>query len=247
MRTIQEPATAIIQPRRSAAAIAGHALLHGMSLVVGLGALVAHEHFALQGSSTASMATLIAAGGFTLSPLRAILRAFFAVEGKVLHLAHGLGGLSLVGLTLGGAVSGAPLLPTAALAPFEIMGAAQAVMHQNHPRNEAQAIALRQFATSLPEVETFAHGDLTSPVNARRAVAALNDILGKAQRLGQTELQSDPEFQSALRTTTTRMTLSLGLDAIQKAIGTLAASPAAAGAVPDLQRRMAAVRRTIAR
>ena len=247
MRTIQEPAVAVTVPRRSAAAIAGRVVLHGLSLLVGLGALVAHEHFALQGDSAVSLATLVAAGGFALSPVRAILHEIFAVEGKVLHLAHGIGGLSLVGLTLGGAVSGAPLVPRAALAPFEIMGAAQAVMHQNHPRNAAQAAALQQFAASLPEVEAFAHGDLTSPANAQRAVFALNDILTKAQRLGQTELQADPDFQSALRSASARFTLSLGLDATQRAIDSLAGNPATASAVPGLQRKVAAVRRSFLR
>lgn len=242
MRTIQE-AAAVTAPRRSVASIAGRFLLHGLSLLVGLGALVAHEHFSLQGDSALSLATLVAAGGFALSPLRAILHEVFAVEGKVLHLAHGIGGLSLVGLTLGGAMSGGPLVPRAALAPFEIMGAAQAVMHQTHPRNPAQAAALQQFATSLPEVETFARGDLTSPANAQRAVLALDDILTKAQRLGRTELQADPGFQSALRSVTARYTLSLGLDATQKAIDSLAGNPAAASAVPGLQRKVAAVRR----
>jgi hypothetical protein len=247
MRTIQEPAAAVAAPRRSVAGIAGRLLLHGLSLLVGLGALVAHEHFALQGNSALSMATLVAAGGFALSPLRAILHEIFAIEGKALHLAHGIGGLSLVGLTLGGAMSGAPLVPRAALAPFEMMGAAQALMHQNHPRNAAQAAALQQFATSLPEVEAFTHGDLTSPANAQRAVVALDDILTKAQRLGQTELRADPDFQSALRSATSRFTLSLGLDATQKAIESLAGNPATASAVPGLERKVAAVRRAFLR
>jgi len=234
-------------PRRSLARILGHVVLGAASLVVGLVAYVAHEHFALQGNSTWSLATLVGAGGLVLMPLRAVLHLVFAVERKVMHLVHGVMGLALVGLTLGGGVSGGPLLSHAALAPFEMMGAAQALMHSTHPRNAAQASALQQFATSLPQVEAFSHGDVLSPANARREVAVLTDLLTKAQRLGQTELQADPNFQGALRAATTRATLSLGLDAIQRAIGSLAGNAAVAGQLPDLQRRVAAARHTIAR
>jgi hypothetical protein len=235
-------------PRRSMLAIAGRVLLHGVSLLVGVAAFVAHEHFALTGASTASLVSLGAAAGFGLSPLRVLLHEFFALEGRVVHLAHGLGGLTLVGLTLGGAVPGGPLLNHAALAPFAIMGAAQALMHQDHPRNAEQAAAMRRFATSLPEVEAFTKsGDLTSPANAQRAVAVLTDLVAKAQVLGETELRSDPQFQSAWRQTTTRVGLSLGLDAIERAIDTLAANPATAGAVPGLRRQLALARKTAAR
>ena len=112
---------------------------------------------------------------------------------------HGLGGLAVVGLTMSGAVQGRPILTHAALAPFAIMGAAQAVMHQDHPRNAAQAAALQRFASSLPEVEAFMKGDLTSPANARRAVAVLTDLIGKAQALGETELAADPNFKARSR------------------------------------------------
>jgi hypothetical protein len=239
-------AEAPVVARRSTAAIARRVLLHAGSLLVGVAAYVAHEHFALHGASGASMASLVAAGGFGLSPVRAILHEVFAIEGRLLHLAHGLGGLALVGLTLGGAVSGGPLLSHAALAPFAIMGAAQAMMHANNPRNAQQAAALRTFATSLPEVEQFTSSrDLTSPANVQRAVVVLTDLVGKAQALGETELQADPGFQSALRQVTTRVGLSLGLDAIDRAINALAANPAAASAVPDLRKRLAAARKTV--
>lgn len=232
--------------RRSLAGIVSRVVLHTASLLIGIGALVAHEHFSMQGNSTASLASLIAAGVFLLAPIRFLLHEIFAAERGVLHLAHGLGALSFIGLSLGGAVSGGSLLPHAALAPFEIMGAAQAVMHQNHPRNAAQAAALQQFATSLPEVEVFAKpAELTSPANAARAVTVLNDLIGKAQALGETELQADPQFQSALQQVGTHVGLSLGLDAIDRAIGSLAANPATAGAVPQLRQRLAAARKTI--
>lgn len=248
MRTIDLQSLDPAQQRpRLLASIAGHVVLNTGALILGLGAFVAHEHFSLQGNSTWSLATLIAAGGLVFMPVRAILHMVFAVERKVVHLAHGVAGLSLIGLTLGGGVSGGPLLPHAALAPFAMMGAAQALMHQNHPRNATQAAALQQFATSLPEIEAFSHGDVLSPANARREVTILTDLLTKAQRLGQTELDADPSFQSALRNATTRTMLSLGLDAIQNAIGSLAGNPAVAGAVPDLQRRLAAVRHATSR
>ena len=90
-----------------------------------------------------------------------------------MHALHGVAGLAFIGLAAGGVISGQPLLNRAALAPFAIMGAAQAMMNQNHPRNAKQAEALRRFATSLPEVAEFtSSGNLTSPENVVRAVRA---------------------------------------------------------------------------
>jgi hypothetical protein len=192
------------------------------------------------------MVSLLLAAGFGFAPVRALVRELFVIEGKLLHLVHGVGGLALGGLVLGGVVSSGPLLTHAALAPFAIMGAAQAVMHQDHPRNPQQAEALRRFVTSLPEVEQFTKsGNLTSPENARRAVSVLTDLVMKAQVLGETELRSDPGFQSALRRVTTRFGLSLGLDAIDRAIGELSANPAAASTVPELRNQLAKVRKAI--
>ena len=106
-------------------------------------------------------------------------------------------------------------------------------MHQNQPRNAKQAAALRQFAASLPEVAQFAGAkNLASPENARRAIVVLSDILAKAQALGQTELESDPQFQSALSRVSTRFGANLGLDAVDLALNKLAANPATACAVP---------------
>ncbi|HVS75365.1 MAG TPA: hypothetical protein VHE11_00410, partial [Steroidobacteraceae bacterium] len=142
---------------------------------------------------------------------------------------------------------GQPVLSHAALAPFAMMGAAQALMHSNHPRDARQAAALRRFVTSLPEVEQFTRpANLASPANAARAASALSDIIGKARALGETELDSDPGFQSALRRVTARTGLTLGLDAVDRAIGRLQASPAAAGQVPALRRQLAAARRALA-
>jgi hypothetical protein len=138
------------------------------------------------------------------------------------------------------------LLTHAALAPFSIMGAAQALMHSDHPRNPAQAEAMRRFVTSLPEVEQFTKsGDLSSPANVRRSVAVLTDLVAKAQVLGETELKSDPGFQGALQRITTRFGLTLGLDAVDRALGQLAANPAAAGAIPGLRKKIATARKSI--
>jgi hypothetical protein len=246
-RPAAEPAPANpAPPRRSARSIVGRLLLQGVLLLVAAAALGAHQHFKLHGQPGPALASLLVAAGFGLAPVRALARELLAVEGKLLHLVHGVGGLALLGLTLGGVVSGGPILTRAAMAPFAIMGAAQAVMHQGHPRSPEQAEALRRFATSLPEVGQFAgSGDLTSPANARRAVAVLADLVAKAEALGETELRSDPGFQAALRRATTRFGLSLGLDAVDQAMGRLSGSPAAAGALPELRRRLAAARKTV--
>ena len=226
--------------------IVGRILLHCGFLLIAVVALGSYEHFKLHGESTQSLVSLLLAVGFGFAPLRALVRELFVIEGKLLHLVHGVGGLALGGLVLGGVVSGGPLLSHAARAPFAIMGAAQAVMHQDHPRNPQQAEALRRFVTSLPEVEQFTKsGNLTSPENVRRAVAVLTDLVTKAQVLGETELQSDPGFQGELRRVTTRFGLSLGLDAIDRAIGELSANPAAASAVPELRNRLAKVRKVV--
>jgi hypothetical protein len=222
-----------------------HGVLHPLIAVAAFGA---YEHFKLAGESTTSFACLVAAGAFGLAPVRALARELLAIEGGVLHLVHGVGGLAVVGLGLSGVVSGEPILDHAAMAPFAIMGAAQAMMHADHPRSREEAEALRRFATSLPEVQRFTRSrDLTSPTNAREAVAVLTDLVSKAQALGETELRSDPGFQSAVRRVTTRFGLSLGLDTVDQAIEKLSADPAARKALPDLRKRVAAARKTIAR
>jgi hypothetical protein len=227
-------------------AVLGRILLHACNLVIAAGALAAYEHFRLEGSSGAALVSLLAAGGFAFAPIRALLHSVFALERGILHVVHGVGGLALVGLTAGGAISGQPVLSHAALAPFAMMGAAQALMHSDHPRNARQAAALRRFVTSMPELEQIARAEnLSSPANAARAAAALSDIIGKARALGETELESDPGFQSALRRVTARTGLTLGLDAVDQAIGRLEASPAAARQVPALRRQLAAARRTL--
>jgi hypothetical protein len=222
-------------------------LVHCVFLALAVIAFAAYEHFKVQGQSTPALVSLVAAGGFALAPVRALLGGLLGLGGSALHLAHGVGTLAFVGLSFGGVISGAPLMTHAAMAPFALMGAAQAIMHQDHPRNAQQAAALRRFATSLPEVAQFTGSrDLTSPANAGRAVSVLSDLVAKAQALGETELQADPGFQNALSRTTTRFGLTLGLDTIDQAIQKLAANPAAASALPGLRARLAQARSTVA-
>lgn len=218
-------------------------LLHCLSLLIAAAAFVAYQHFKLNGASTPALVALVLCAIFALAPVRALVGEFFAIEGKLLHALHGIGGIAFVGLAASGLISGQPLLNHAAMAPFAIMGAAQAIMHQDHPRNAKQAEALRRFATSLPEVAEFTRtGHLTSPENVARAVHVLNDLISKAEVLGETELEADPNFQSAWARATTRTGLTLGLDMIDQAINRLVAVPGAASAVPDLKRRLAKAR-----
>ena len=218
-------------------------LLHCLLLLLAAAAFVAYQHFKLNGQSTPALMALGASAILVLAPVRAVIGELFAIEGKLLHAFHGIGGLLFVGLAAGGFISGQPLLNHAAMAPFAIMGAAQAVMHQNHPRNAKQAEALRRFATSLPEVaELTSSANLTSPENVARAVRVLNDLISKAEALGETELEADPAFQSAWARATARTGLTLGLDTVDQAINRLAANPAAAPAVPELKRRLAKAR-----
>lgn len=220
--------------------------MHGVSLLFALGCFAAYEHFKLDGRSTAATVSLVMAAVFGFVPLRDVLRMVLRIEGKALHLAHGVGALALISLPVSGVVSGTSVLSHAWMAPFAIMGAAQAVMHQDHPRDAKQAAALQRFAASLPEVAQFADAkDLTSPVKAKRAIAVLADVLAKAQALGETELESDPGFQGALRRVSAQFGTSLGLDAVELALRNLSGNPAAKNAVPDLQQRLAMARRAI--
>jgi hypothetical protein len=249
MNVINSPIANPSAPARPAprSSLLAHLLRFGACLLGAAGLFVAYEHFRLNGQSTFSLLSLGGAGLLALLPMRSILHEVFAVEHGVLHVVHAVGGLALMALPLSGVVSGAPILTHAAMAPFAIMGAAQAVMHQNHPRNARQAEALRRFATSLPEVAQFANArDLSSPANAARAIRVMSDLLAKAQDLGQTELDADPGFQAALRNATTRVGLGLGLDAIDHSLNVMATSPAAARAVPELRRRLAQIRQSSA-
>lgn len=233
------------KPRRS---FLGRLVLHVFNLLIAAGAFAVYEHFHLLKQTTPALISLVIAAVFALAPVRAILGELWSLESKALHIVHGVGGLGLIGLALGGYVSGGPVLNHAAMAPFEIMGAAQAIMHQQHPRNARQAEALRRFATSLPEVEQFTSArNLTSPDNVARAVRVLSDLISKAQALGATELDADPGFQSALRQVTTHVGLTLGLDAVDQGIDRLAAQAGVeAPQVTELRSKLARARQTIA-
>jgi hypothetical protein len=222
-------------------------LVHWVLGLIGAAALfVAYEHLSLQGARIPAYACLAASALLVLSPVKALLHLLFTVERRVMHVAHAIGGLALVALPVTGMVSGTPVLSHAAMAPFAIMGAAQALMHSNKPRNAAQAEAMRNFVTSMPEVAQFANSrDFSSPANIARAAHVLTDLIGKAQVLGETELEADPGFQSALKRAGVRTGVGLGLDAIQHSIDTMAANPAAAAAVPALRARLAQARRTL--
>jgi len=246
MRTappVSLPAELTQQPVRPAGRILRHVMVNVLALVLALCAFVAYEHFKLAGASTPALVSLAAAALLAFIPVRHVIGAVFSVEGKVMHGLHGLGGLALVGLTAGGVISGAPLMNHAAKAPFAIMGAAQALMHSNNPRNAAQAEAIRRFVTSLPEVETVAKAaNSHSPQDAARAAGALTDLIAKAEALGETELDADPAFQSAWAKASTHAGLSLGLDSIDHAINQLAKNPAAAGQVAQLRGKLAQAR-----
>jgi len=233
--------------RRTVRSIALRVLVHLGLLVVALGCLGAYQHFKLAGASNAAWISLGGAALFGFAPLRDVTHIVFGIEGRLLHVVHGLGGLALGALPLTGVVSGTPVLTHAATAPFAIMGAAQALMHANTPRNPRQAAALQQFVASMPELELVGNPrNFSTAQGAQRAVAALADIIGKAQSLGETELAADPKFQSAWSQASARFGANLGLDAVDEALGKLSANPATAGAVPDLRARLATARRTLA-
>jgi hypothetical protein len=239
-------ATAPTRVRPSFGTLAARAVLHIVFLFVAIGCFMAYEHFKVDGRPTAALVSLIAAAAFVLAPVRDILRIAFRIEGTALHLVHGLGGLALVALPFVGVGSAAPVMTHTAMAPFAIMGAAQALMHQHQPRDAAQAAAMQRFAASLPEVAQVSSRSLSSPQNAQRAVAAISDVLAKAQALGETELRSDPGFQSALRQASTRFGANLGLDAVDLALSKLAANPATSAAVPALRKQLTSARQTLA-
>jgi len=230
-------------PRRPGRGLLWHLSINTLALGGAAMLGLIYEHDAAGGHASQGYLPLGAAALLALMPLRSILGFVWRVEGSIMHWVHGLSGVTLFAALAGGGLANQPLLTHAALAPFAMMGAAQAIMHQRHPRNARQAEALRRFASSLPQVEQFTRGSLRSPANAQRAVAVLRDLIGKAQTLGYTELDADPGLQSALRQRATRVGLTLALDRMQQLVATLASNPASAAAAPDLQRRLDAARR----
>lgn len=238
------PTQPLPRPRWKSAAL--RLLLHAGFLVVAVLCFAVYLHLRVGGRGAGATASLVAGAIFGFLPVRDIIRVAFRVEGTMLHLVHALGGLALFALPASGVVSGAPLLSRAAMAPFAIMGAAQALMHSQHPRNAQQSAALQRFVSGLPQVAQLAGSrDLASPENARRAATVLADIVARAQALGQTELQSDPGFRSAFSQVSTRFGASLGLDAVDLVLGKLAANPATAGLVPGIRRQLAQARQTL--
>jgi hypothetical protein len=233
--------------RGSVGGFVGRVLLHLVFLVVAVACFALYQHFKVAGRSDLALGYLVAAAVFALLPLRDLLHVVFGVGGAALHLVHAVGSLILIAVPLSGFVSGTPLLTNTAMAPFAVMGAAQALMHGDHPRNAKQAEAMQSFASSLPALRGVSDGrQLATPAGARRAVVILSDIITKAQALGQTELQSDPRYRSALGQASAGFGAKLGLDAVEGVLGKLAANPATASYVPKLREQLASARRTIA-
>jgi hypothetical protein len=234
------------RPPRRGPTLLGRLLRDLVCLFGSVSAFIAYEHFKVTGNSGLSLTCLIVAALLALVPVRALLGTLFALERGVLHLFHGVGALALLALPITGVISGAPLMSHAAMAPFAIMGAAQALTHQNQPRNRAQAQALRRFAESLPEVAIFSNpGSLTTPARAAQAATVLKDLLAKAETLGQTELDADLGFQAALKTVALRTGLNLSLDVIDHSLDVMTVNPLSARLVPPLRRQLEHVRATI--
>jgi hypothetical protein len=234
------------RPPRPGPTLPGRLLRDLICLLGAVTGFIAYEHFKLNGNSSLSLTCLILAALLVLVPIRALLGTLFALERGVLHLFHGVGALALLALPITGIISGAPLMTHAAMTPFAIMGAAQAVMHQNHPRNRAQAEALRRFSESLPEVALFSNpATLSTPARAAQAAAVLKDLLAKAEALGRTELDADPGSQAALKSATLRTGLNLSLDAIDHSLNVMAENPLTASMVPPLRHQLEHARATI--
>ncbi|MGH8141772.1 MAG: hypothetical protein ACREU2_04550 [Steroidobacteraceae bacterium] len=234
------------QPRRLS--LVGH-LLHWVLGLAGAAVLfVAYQHLQINGAAVPAYTCLCGAALLALSPLKALLHAVFCMRRGAMHLAHLVAGLGLVALPVSGVVFGTPVLTHAALAPFAMMGAAQALTHFNKPRDAAQARAIRSFVHSLPEVAQFSSSrDFASPATVKRAATVLGDLISKVQALGETELTADPGFQSALKQVGMRTGLGLSLDVISHSIDVMGRSPAAAAAAPALRARLAQVRRSMAK
>ncbi len=234
------PVTAAM-PRPAWQSAALRLLLHAVFLVIAVGCFFAYLHLRVGDNPKLAMASLIGAGVFGFAPLRDILRLVFRIEGTALHLAHIVGGLGLIALPVAG-------VARTSMGPFAMMGAAQALMHSQHPRNAQQAAALQHFVAALPQVASFASAkSLSSPADAQRAMHALTDIVSRAQALGQTELNADPQFRSAFSQVSARFGTGLGLDAVDMVLNRVAAmNPQQASQVTALREQMARARQTLA-
>jgi hypothetical protein len=212
----------------------GKFLVRGLFVVLALGLYLTYRHYNLAGRQAPALASLGGAAVFVWAAIRGLL-------GRLRQLAFVL----VPAAALLGYWQGAPLVDQFAQSPFAIMGAMQAVTHQNHPRSAEQAAALRQFANSLTEVGSFAGGDLRSPANAARALQVIGNIVTKAEYLGATELRSDPGFQNALRNTALRTGIGWGLDTADAALRSFGGNASIARQVTELQQRLREVRRRL--
>jgi hypothetical protein len=234
-------------PSPAVRAVLLRVLWHLLAVVLAVAAFAAYQHFKVEGPPAASLLSLLAAAAFAFVPLRDLVGFVWRVEGVLLHTIHVLGAIALAIVPLTGAISGLPILTRTALAPFALMGAAQALMHHNGPRSVQQAEALRRFVTTLPQLSALTSPQaLRSPTNVQRAVVALSDVLSRAEALGQTELDADPGFQAALRRTTTRVGLELALDAVQTSLDRLPATPTTAQALHSVRAQLATARMLVA-
>jgi hypothetical protein len=221
------------------------ALIHAASFVAGLCCLAAWRVLRLDGYSTASMGALVAAGLLLFSSLHLVLDAVFAIGRRLRHAAHIVASLGFAGLAVGGHLNHLPVLNEAALAPFAMFGAVQALTHSGQPRNQEQAAALQHFLSGMREIEGLDFSG-RSLEGTQHTAAVLKDLIARARLLGTTELRSDPGIQSALRQVAARSGLSLGMDNLEGAIDKLASQPGGERAAHELHRELTAARRKIA-
>ncbi len=246
VKTLQEsPVYQDLSPPQRSRSLWLSVLIHAASFIAGLCCLAAWRVLRLDGNSAASMGALVAAGLLLLSSLHLVLDAVFALERRLRHAVHLVAGLGFAGLAAGGHLNHLPVLNDAALAPFAMFGAVQALMHSGQPRNPEQAAALQHFLSGVREIEGLDFSG-RSLEGTQHTAAVLKDLVTRAQVLGPTELRSDPGFQSALRQVTARSGLSLGMDNLGGAIDRLASQPGGERAAHELRRELAAARRQIA-
>jgi hypothetical protein len=235
-----------------------HAALHGLLLTAALGAFLAYGHYKLQAGSASTAHVFLGTSALLgFAPIRSIAHGIFAIEGKALHLLHGLGGLGLFALVGTGAVSGDRFSVDAALAPFSLMAAPQAFLHPHRASSPEEATAARRFIEGLPQLEALARpGALTSPEGMTQAMRALTTAVAKAEALGRAELKNDPGFQNAaatvgspgfaenLRRKLWRGGLTLGLDSVERAMERTEQAARAQGSPGNLE-RVAQLRRRL--
>ena len=219
--------------RRFAASASAKLLVHGGALLIALACFAAYGHFKLEGQSTAAMVSLASAAVFGFTPLRGCCASYFASRESAAHRPR-FGQPRAHRAPVSGVVSSRPVLTRAWMAPFAMMGAAQAVMHQNNPRNAKQAAALKQFATSLPEVAQFAGPkDLVAAnAKARRRRAVRHSRQGASLGRDRARIRSGISERAAKPRAIRREPWPRRVDV---ALRNLSGNPAAQSAVPDLE------------